>query len=147
MNHVKPLVGALEANYYISESSITDALNTKSSFNLIHLETLIKADIFVLKDTPYHQLSFQRRIKDYLDEDKKDTEYFLATPEDMVLNKLAGYKLGGSVSDRQWNDLLGVLKIQKQNLDKEYLLKWAQELKISSLLKQAFADSGFEEKD
>ena len=60
---------------------------------------------------------------------------------------LAGYKLGGSVSDRQCNDLLGVLKIQKQNLDKGYLLKWAQELEISGLLKQAFEESGFEEKD
>ena len=45
------------------------------------------------------------------------------------------------MSDRQWNDVLGVLKVQKDSLDDNYLKYWASELKIEDLLEMAFQDS------
>lgn len=59
-----------------------------------------------------------------------------------MLNKLAWYRLGGGVSDRQWNDVLGVLKVQRDSLDKQYLQHWASALKLKDLLKKAFQDAG-----
>jgi len=55
---------------------------------------------------------------------------------------LGWYRLGGGVSDRQWNDVLGVLKVQGESLDKSYLRFWALELKLKDLLEKAFQDSG-----
>lgn len=64
-----------------------------------------------------------------------------ASPEDTILAKLDWFKKGGSVSDRQWRDILGVIKVQGRALDKDYLGKWARDLKVSDLLAGAFADA------
>ena len=39
--------------------------------------------------------------------------------------------------DRQWGDVLGVLKVQSGSLDREYLEHWARLLNISDLLGRA----------
>jgi hypothetical protein len=49
------------------------------------------------------------------------------------------------VSDRQWNDILGVLKVQGTNLDMAYLQRWAAALKVSDLLERALVDAGLAE--
>ena len=49
--------------------------------------------------------------------------------------------MGGEVSERQWRDVLGILKIQAGNLDLDYLHEWAKELKVSDLLKRALTES------
>jgi hypothetical protein len=50
--------------------------------------------------------------------------------------------LGGGVSERQWNDVLGVLKVQQNLLDIAYLRQWATELKLTDLLQRAFDEAG-----
>ena len=141
--HVQPLVKMLESSYYIDEDMILDAIRKCSSFNLIHLETMLKIDIFITQNAPYDIETFKRRRKDTLDEEQKTAEFYLVSPEDIILNKLVWYRLGGGISDRQWSDVLGVLKVQKDTLDKEYLRYWASELKIKDLLGKAFQDAGY----
>lgn len=53
--------------------------------------------------------------------------------------------MGGEVSDRQWNDILGVLKIQDTNLDMAYLQRWASSLGVADLLERALVDAGLKE--
>jgi len=142
--NVRSLVDMLEPSYYIDEKTILNAIQQRSTFNVIHLETIIKVDVFILKDTPYHRKSFQRRRKDYLDEEHKNTEFYLVSPEDIVLNKLDWFRMGGGVSENQWRDLLGVLKVQKDLLDMDYLRQWASELKLADLLEKALHDAGLE---
>lgn len=77
-----------------------------------------------------------------MDEDQINIEFYLVSPEDIILNKLMWFRLGGGVSDRQWKDVLGVLKVQKNLLDKEYLQHWASELKVKDLLDKAFSQAG-----
>lgn len=67
---------------------------------------------------------------------------YVASPEGTILNKLEWYKMGGGVSDRQWNDILGVLKVQGTNLDMPYLHRWATVLEVADLLQTALVDAG-----
>ena len=59
-----------------------------------------------------------------------------------MLAKLQWYRDGGWVSDRQWNDVLGVLKVQGPALDRAYLAEWARELGLTDLLRRAYNDAG-----
>ncbi|MFH1009343.1 MAG: DUF6036 family nucleotidyltransferase [Candidatus Latescibacterota bacterium] len=142
--HVRSLVSMLESSYYIDENMILDAIRRGSSFNMVHLETMLKIDVFIAKNSPYEMETFKRRRKDTLDEEQRTTEFYLASPEDIVLNKLVWFRLGGDVSDRQWHDVLGVLKVQGDLLDKKYLQHWAPELKVKDLLESAFQDAGID---
>ncbi len=143
--HVPELVKRLEKDYFIQESAIRDAIKNQNSFNIIHLETMFKIDVFVSKRRRFDHEANSRKRKEFLDESKQFA-FYLSSPEDTILYKLEWYKIGGCVSERQWNDLVGVLKVQKHKLEKDYLLNWAKELEISDLLEKAFIESGFEER-
>lgn len=142
--HVGALVQQLEAAYYIDAAMILDAINRQSSFNLIHLETMLKVDVFVLKNESYQQITLQRRRKDTLDEEQDPTEFYFVSAEDIILSKLDWYRQSGEVSNRQWNDVLGVLKVQKQLLDTAYLEHWAAKLQLAEFLQRAFDAAGIE---
>lgn len=68
--HVRSFVKMLEPSYYIDENMILEAVERRASFNIIHLETMLKIDIFVVKDTPYDAETLRRRRKDTLDEEQ-----------------------------------------------------------------------------
>jgi hypothetical protein len=131
----------LRGEFFVDSEMILDAIQKQSSFNLIHLETLFKVDIFPLKNHPFDQEAFSRRHQKAISEDASN-QLFFATPEDIILHKLTWYRSGGEVSDRQWNDVLGVLKVQGDQLDIVYLNQWAKELSVSELLKRAIDEAG-----
>lgn len=139
---VKDFVEMLKAEYYIDEQMILEAIARCSSFNLIHLETMLKVDIFIVKKRPYDQGALRRRKKDTLDDDKDVPEIYLASPEDVILSKLDWFHRGGRTSQKQWEDILGVLKVQKGYLDMEYLNHWACDLDLLDLLKKVFTEAG-----
>ena len=140
IHHVDRLVKALETDYYIDAEMITDAIHRRTSFNLIHLETMIKIDVFIVKDQPYDSKAMARRQPDTLDEEGS-RKFYLSSPEDIILNKLQWYHKGGRISQQQWKDILGVLKVQGNKLDLEYLKYWASGLNISDLLNRSFDDA------
>ena len=142
--HVPLLAAALEAEFYLDRGRIRDAVRRRSSFNVIYLETMFKVDIFVLKDDPLAREEMRRRQRVVVDEES-GRAIDVASPEDTVLQKIAWYRLGGSASQRQWDDILGVLKVQRHDLDREYLERWAVHLDVADLLRQAFRDAGIDE--
>lgn len=144
--HVSLLVKMLESAYYIDRDMLLEAIQRQASCNLIHLETMLKIDVFVLKTTAYAQEAFQRRRKNVLDEEQ-NVELFLASPEDIILSKLDWFRIGGGVSERQWTDVMGVLKVQKGYLDMAYLQYWAEELGLSGLFAQVCRDAGLDEEN
>jgi hypothetical protein len=137
--HVTPLVKALEAAFYIDANMILEAIQNGSSFNVIHLDTMFKIDIFVLQDDPASREEMTRRELYKLSEET-ELGLFLATAEDIILRKLYWFQLGGGSSERQWNDVLGVLQVQKEKLDYPYLQEGARKLGVATLLKQAIED-------
>lgn len=131
----------LKDEFYVDSDMISEAIRKQSSFNLIHLETLFKVDVFPLKDRPFDRKAFSRRFSKAVSQEASDTLFF-ATPEDVILNKLEWYKAGEGISERQWNDVLGVLKVQGSGLDMAYLKQWAQELNLIDLLQTAMDETG-----
>lgn len=144
LSHVTPLKQLLENDYYIDEEMITDAIQRLSSFNLIHLETMMKIDVFVYKPKSYSAEAFRRKNKDTLEESDDAHKFYFSSPEDIILNKLQWYEAGERVSERQWLDVIGVIKVQGSKLDKGYLYKWGKILKLTDLLKSAFHEAGFD---
>ena len=61
-------------------------------------------------------------MKDTLEEGDQTIEFYFSSPEDIIIHKLQWYKMGGFVSERQWLDIIGVVKVQADLLDKKYLL-------------------------
>lgn len=140
MAHVKPLVAALENEFFIDVDMVTDAVRRRSTFNVLHLATMFKVAVFVVGDDDLLavELSRKQRIRVV---DSPPSELNLATAEDMVLQKLIWYREGGSISDRQWGDVLGILRTQGERLDSEYLDRWATRKGLSELLARALADA------
>jgi hypothetical protein len=141
-SHVPALTQAVEGEFYVDAGMILDAIRSKRSFNLIHLETLYKVDVFILKDTPWSHEEVARCRFERLGPNSEDWSVRIASPEDTILHKLAWYRAGGSVSDRQWCDVQGVLKVQAKGLDMEYLHRWAKTLDLAELLEKALAQTG-----
>jgi hypothetical protein len=135
--HVEPLCRELQGSYYAAPELAFDAIRHKSCFNLLHLATGYKVDIFVRGGSEYDITSLQRNSPRRIDEDDKGRTFPVATAEDMVLRKLQWFRRGGEVSDRQWRDVLGVLRAQRDRLDHAYLYRWATELKVDDLLASA----------
>ena len=135
--HVAALVEALESTYYISEDAVRAAVRARSSFNLIHLETMLKVDVFVLKSRAFDRESFRRATPQELDPSDASTSMRVASAEDIILHKLEWFRLGGEVSERQWLDVLGVLRVHAGRLDVAYTDKWAAALGVDDLLATA----------
>lgn len=140
LEHLQPFVLALQGEFYMDEEMITKAIQRKSSFNIIHRETMFKVDVFIPRPRPFLQSQLARAQRQTFTFDTEVSAKF-ASPEDTILSKLEWYRLGGEVSDRQWRDVLGVLKTRAGELDLAYLRKWASELKVSDLLERALKDA------
>jgi hypothetical protein len=140
LEHIQPLVAALSKEFYADDEMMKDAIEHKSSFNLIHYETAFKVDIFIRKSRAFDQMQLERRRTSVIATDPEQSVY-VTSPEDVILSKLEWYRMGGEVSDRQWRDILGVLKTRAGELDLDYLRKWATELKVSDLLERALKES------
>ncbi len=142
MHHIGLLKDRLKQDYYIDEMMIADAIKHGLAFNLIHLGTSVKIDLFVLQDELYPRTAMNRRNRDTLSQEQTTAEVYFCTAEDIIIHKLQWYEAGGKVSERQWFDVLGVIKVQAESLDKGYLKHWAKELGISELLQKAFEEAG-----
>ncbi len=142
--HAEPLAQILSDAFYVDAESIQDAIRHCSSFNVIHLETMFKVDVFVRKQRPFDQAQFERRVAQVVATDPERTAY-VSSPEDIVLAKMERYRMGGEVSDRQWRDVLGVLKVQGERLDLVYLRRWAVALGVADLLEKALTTAEHKE--
>jgi len=131
----------LREEFYADEQSIKHAARTKRHFNIIHLDSIFKVDIFVAKPSGFETTQIERRQLKILSKDLLQ-EAYVASAEDTILAKLNWYRRGNEVSDQQWEDIKGVIKVQGDRLDMEHLKHWARELGVSDLLERALAECG-----
>jgi hypothetical protein len=138
--HIQPLVTALLPEFYADDEMMREAIEHHSSLNLIHYETAFKVDVFIPKPRPFDQMQLERRAPVTITTDP-DHSLYVTSPEDVILSKLEWYRIGGEVSDRQWRDILGVLKTKAGGINLDYLRQWAEELKVGDLLERALTQS------
>jgi hypothetical protein len=132
------LIQALENEFYISEIAVEDAVNGRcTSFNVISLASSEKIDLFISGNDAFSHSKMARRIQYPLTD---EASIWLCSTEDIILQKLVWGK--ASQSEKQWRDVLGVLKVQCDNLDYSYLTDWADTLGILNLLTEALVQSG-----
>jgi hypothetical protein len=101
----------------------------------------LKIDFFVAAGTGFSAVQLKRRRLELVSRDP-EVRVFVASPEDTVLAKLSWYRSGGEVSERQWVDVQGVLRVQGVSLDFTYLISTARELHIEDLLERALNEAG-----
>lgn len=133
---VGPLIADVEADFYVPEAAVSVAVASRSSFNLIDRRSALKVDVFVLGDDLLDRRQLERRRSVPLPVDPPQAVWVTST-EDVVLRKLRWFDDGGQISDRQWRDVLGVLRTQAGRLDDEYLDMTAREAGLSDLLEHA----------
>jgi hypothetical protein len=136
---VTPLVVGLKAEFYVDREVAVEAVSRRGSFNAIHLDSGFKVDFFVKGDGEFDEVELERSELCQLVAEPPRSAY-VKTAEDTVLRKLQWYVAGGSVSDRQWRDVLGVLLTTGDDLDREYLRRWAGELGLGDVLSRALSE-------
>ncbi len=138
--HVARFVSALQDIYYVPEERIREAVAHKACFNLIHLETMLKVDVFVSRDRPFDRRAFERSRPATIGTSGGAT-LPVSSAEDVVLAKLEWYRKGGEVSERQWTDVIGVLQVTGSALDLHYLRHGGVELGVGDLLQRALEET------
>jgi hypothetical protein len=133
--------GRIKDDFYISDQAMRQALSTCGSFNVIHFETSFKIDLFVQGPSAFEQqlLARSRKVESTVTGRRS---LCLVSPEDIVLLKLRWFRETGGTSERQWEDVRGVLAVQGEALDHEYLANWAERLGLENLLSRAIAEAG-----
>jgi hypothetical protein len=141
LEHIPAFVAALQDEFYIDSEMIADSIKRNSSFNIIHSESMFKVDVFIPHPRPFLRSQFSHAQQQSFQLETEVSAMF-TSPEDIILAKLEWYRLGGEISERQWRDVLGVLKTQAGGLDLAYLRLWAEELQVVDLLDRALLETG-----
>jgi hypothetical protein len=141
---ISALVRAFAADFYVAEAAVSEAVRDGSAFNLVHYETMLKVDVFVLGDDQASADEL-RRAAPVLIDPEAGLSLPLASPEDVVVRKLAWLKTSGS--QRQWDDVLGVLQVQRARWDLALLRRLAAELGVEPELARALVEAGLESGD
>jgi len=134
------LAACFPAEFYLSVQAVKDAVQKRRSFNIINTSTGFKTDVFVSSGRPFDKSAFARKAaRDVSAAGTESVDVFSA--EDVVLLKLEWFRAGGEASERQWLDVLGVLRSNWPALDRGYLSLWAKELGVPDLLAKALEEA------
>lgn len=138
--HVSPLTAALAAEWYVSEQAMREAIDAGTSFNAIHLPTGVKVDIFVVANDPFdaQRVAAARLVRI----GQPAAVLRIDAAEYILLRKLEWFRRGGETSDRQWRDVLGIIRTQGTRLDRAELATWADRLGVADLLARALREAG-----
>jgi hypothetical protein len=138
VGYIGRLVSALGADFEVDTDMLRDALMHGRSCNVFYLPVVMKVDLFGVGSTQFDESEFARRRRVVV----RGTESLvIKSPEDTVLRKLLWYREGGGVSDRQWRDVVEVLRVSGGQMAPEYLAEWARRLGLSELLGRAKAEA------
>lgn len=126
---------ALGGDYYAAEEPLHEAIRRRSCANVVHFASGLKVDLFVKRIGTYDDVCLQRHVERPLTPGGRT--FPVATAEDILLRKLQWFRDGDEQSDRQWSDILGLLRLQRDRLDRAYVQRWANELGVDALLTRA----------
>lgn len=125
--------------FYVPLNAARAAIRSNDAFHLLASEHALKVDLFVLGDGLLDRRQIERRVLVPLPGARPGV--WVTSPEDQVLRKLDWYRQGGSVSDRQWRDVVGIILVQGDSLDIGYLRDTARSVGLDDLLDRVLADA------
>jgi hypothetical protein len=114
--------------FYVSRIAAEKAVARRHQFNIIHPGSGLKVDVIVASDSEFDQGRFRRARRLPV---LPDRQVAFASPEDVILKKMAYFQEGGS--EKHLRDIAGVLQIQGPRLDRSYIQAWAQRLGLSDI--------------
>lgn len=138
--HVDVLAEKLADRYYLDRQAMTAAVEQSSCFNLIHLATMLKVDVFTTKRRSHDREVFRRVQHKAMDAQTPERRFPVAAPDDVILAKLEWYRLGNEVSENQWRDVLGLIRLYRDTLDRQYMQRAAGELGVADLLDRVWEE-------
>ena len=143
------LLPLLKQHFAFDDDAFLEAISQRTACSLIHLDTLMKVDLIMAKQSAF-ETALHPRITSY-SLDERSPSLPLASAVEMILVKLHRYsqdllsRTDGMRDDAEWNDIVGMLKIQEPTLERDFLEEWARTQKIAEVLRQALIDAGTEE--
>jgi len=130
---------ALGDAFYADADALKRAATSKTTTNLIHRASGIKVDLFVARSPlDSNQLRRRRAVSVSVNPPR---QWFVHSPEDILLQKLLWYRDDGEVSDRQWRDVLAILLVQGGRLDRDYVVNTARSIGVDDLLERAAGEA------
>jgi len=141
LRKVTPLVRAMKPSFDIREDTVRAAVSEGRSFGALHVDWHVKVDFFPAGDSALDARELERRRPIRL-ASAPDRDVYVASPEDIVLRKLDWFRRSEGLFERQLRDVVGVLKLQREVLDRPYLRAMAAELGVTGLLDRCLADAG-----
>lgn len=121
------------SDFYADADAATEAIDRRTSFNIIEKETGWKVDLLIRRDRPFSREELERRLSVRL----LDTDAYIATVEDTILAKLEWAQEGES--ERQLRDVAAMLAVNAGTLDREYIDRWIGELGLEGMWARAEA--------
>ena len=137
---VERFIAAIAADSYVSPAAVAEAVRSGGTFNVIHIATAVKVDVFVVGDDAFDRERLDRPLLVQFSSVSDSVELLVDTAEDTILRKLDWYRRGDESSERQWRDIAGVIDAQGSRLDRPYLFAWAVRLGVTDLLERALAE-------
>jgi len=130
------LVAQLGTDFAVDEEMLSEAIRHGRSANIFYLPFFMKIDLFVRGQSAYDRAEFSRKAEI---EPAPGERLFASSPEDNLLWKLRWFRLGGEVSDQQWRDILGLLRLGGETMAAGYLEQWSATHGVADLLERARA--------
>ena len=137
-HRVRAFAEKLGPDFEVDQDMLRDALTRGSCANIFYLPMVTKIDIFAMGSSQYDEIEFNRRRKVRVR--ASGEELVVKAPEDTVLRKLLWYREGGEVSSKQWRDIVEVLRVSGAEINQQYMLTWAEKLRVGDLLSRAQAE-------
>jgi len=137
--HVDAFLARTESDFIVDAAFVRESVHGQRVFTMIHRRTYIKVDLYVRHARGFFQSQLDRARHAPIRRSPVGSAW-IPTHEDVVLQKLSWYKSGGCVSDQQWRDVIGVLRVWDGRVDVAYMRKWAAELEVDDLLSAALGE-------
>jgi hypothetical protein len=114
------------AGFYVS--GLDEVLSKRMNcFQITQIATISRADLMIADATEYSRVQLYRRQTIPISSGKN---VYFASPEDVIISKLIWRQ--NSQSEKQWRDVLSIMKTQRESLDYHYIAEWAEQLGITA---------------